>query len=71
MGISKARIFHKGINEQIPRISRKDAIKQVVNFLENNDIKNSINLVTMFGLSAEEVLEAGASYEAVYAIKIY
>ena len=27
------------------------------------------DLITMFGLSAEEILEAGASYESVIALK--
>lgn len=34
MGKSKARIFRKGINDQIPRISRADAISETVKHLE-------------------------------------
>ena len=67
MGKSKARIFRKGINDQIPRISRADAISETVKHLETKNINDAKNLITMFGLSAEEILEAGGSYEAVIA----
>ncbi len=69
MGKSKSRIFRKGINDQIPRISRVDAISETVKHLENNHNAEAKNLITMFGLTAEEILEAGGSYEAVVAMK--
>lgn len=69
MGKSKARIFRKGINDQIPRISRADAISETVKLLETKNINDAKSLITMFGLSAEEILEAGGSYEAVIAVK--
>lgn len=69
MGKSKARIFRKGINDQIPRISRADAISETVKHLETKKLSEAKNLITMFGLSAEEILEAGGSYEAVIAMK--
>ena len=69
MGKSKTRIFRKGINNQIAKISRDDAVKEVVSYLNSNNTVDAGNLITMFGLSAEEVLEAGAGYEAVIAIK--
>lgn len=69
MGKSKSRIFRKGINDQIPRLSREDAILETVKHLENNSNNQAKNLITMFGLSAEEILEAGGSYEAVVALK--
>ena len=31
----------------------------------NSSVKEAYSLITLFGLSAEEMLEAGASYEAV------
>ena len=55
MGKSKARIFRKGINDQIPRISRADAISETVKHLETKNINDAKNLITMFGLSAEEI----------------
>lgn len=69
MGKSKARIFRKGINDQIPRLSRENAILETVKHLEHNSNNKAKNLITMFGLSAEEILEAGGSYEAVVALK--
>ena len=69
MGKSKSRIFRKGINDQITKISRNDAIVETVKYLNANKNNGAHNLITMFGLTAEEILEAGASYEAVVAMK--
>ena len=69
MGKSKSRIFRKGINDQIPKLSREDAINEVVKYLNMTNTSEAHGLITMFGLSAEEILEAGASYESVVAIK--
>ncbi len=64
MGKSKKRIIHRGKNEQFSSMTRTDAVQNVVQMLNNGD-KEAYSLITLFGLSAEEVLEAGASYEAV------
>ena len=69
MGKSKARIFRKGINDQIPKISREDAIKYAIDYLDNSEIAKAKHYITMFGIEAEEHLEGGASYESVVAIK--
>lgn len=69
MGKSKSRIFRKGIIDQIPKISRQDAISEVIKNLEEDKKNDAKNLITMFGLSAEEILEAGASYESVVSMK--
>lgn len=69
MGKSKSRIFRKGINDQLPKISREDAVNEVVKHLNGNNNSEAHGLITMFGLSAEEILEAGASYESVVAMK--
>ncbi len=69
MGKSKTRIFRKGINDQITRLTRTDAVKNVVRYLNENDLTKAHDLITMFGLDAEEILEAGASYEHVVAMK--
>ncbi len=69
MGKSKSRIFRKGINDRITKLTREDAVAEAVKFLNANNNSEARNLITMFGLSAEEVLEAGASYEAVVALK--
>ena len=64
MGKAKKRSFQLGIYNQFSSLSREDAVKTVVKLLQTND-RDADNLITLFGMSAEEVLEAGASYEAV------
>ncbi len=69
MGKSKTRILRKGIQNQFQKLSRDDAIVEVVKFLNANEYNNAKDLITMFGLQADEILECGASYESVVAIK--
>ena len=69
MGKSKTRILRKGIQNQFQRLSREDAIKEAAKFLNDNDSYSAKDIITMFGLQADEILEAGASYESVVAIK--
>lgn len=64
MGKAKKRSFQLGIYNQFSSLSREDAVKTVVKLLETNN-READNLITLFGMSAEELLEAGASYEAV------
>ncbi|MBQ3640770.1 hypothetical protein II906_02405 [bacterium] len=70
MGKSKKRIFNKSGENNGSVIKRTDAVKQVINSLKkniiNNDIKNNISL---FGITADELLEAGASFEDISAVK--
>jgi len=69
MGKSKTRILRKGINNQFTRMTRDTAISEAVESLMLNKIQDARNVITMFGLSAEELLEAGASYESVVSLK--
>ncbi len=69
MGKSKSRILRKGINNQITRMTRESAVVETAKLLNLNNISDARNLITMFGLTAEEVLESGASYEAVVSLK--
>jgi len=64
VGKAKKRSLHLGINDRFSRLSRSEAVETVVEMLENGN-KDVYGLITLFGLTAEEVLEAGASYEAV------
>jgi len=64
MGKAKKRSFQLGIYDQFSTLSREDAVKEAVKLLEKGDDKAE-NLITLFGLSAEEILEGGASYEVV------
>lgn len=69
MGKSKSRIFRKGINDQFTTITRQNAVEETAKYLNSNNSIEARNLITMFGLTAEEILEAGASYESVIALK--
>ena len=68
MGKAKKRSFQKGINDRISNLSRENAVVMAVEMLKNCE-SEVYSLVTLFGFSAEELLEAGASYEAVMGIK--
>ena len=48
-------------------MTRNEAISEVVRRFKHNEAV--LDLVTMFGLTPEEILEGGASYETVLAIK--
>lgn len=70
MGKSKKRILHKGINNQLTNIKREDALKDVVKACNAKKINNKMkDLITLFGFSAEDLLETGARYEDVIGLK--
>ena len=58
MGKSKSRIFRKGINDQFTTMTRESAVTETAKFLNSRNITEAHNLITMFGLTAEEILEA-------------
>ncbi len=68
LGKSKKRIIYRGKNEQFDSLSRTVAVKNVVKMLNDGD-KEAYSLITLFGMTAEEVLEAGASYELVKGVE--
>lgn len=70
MGKSKRRILHKGINDKITNVRREDALNDVVKACNVKKIDDKIkDLISLFGFSAEELLEAGAQYEDVVGLK--
>ena len=63
MGKSKRRIIARGKYNQLDNLSRDEAVKLVVENMQN---KSQIEyVISLFGLKAEELLEAGAGYEEV------
>jgi len=72
MGKAFKRGMNKSKNNLFESLSREDAIAKVVKGLRNNISSNKNNniedLITLFGLSSEELLESGASYEEVKSI---
>ncbi len=64
MGKAKKRSLHLGIYDQFGKLTRVEAVQLVVDKLKKNE-NDVYDLITLFGLSAEEILEGGASYESV------
>ncbi len=70
MGKSKKRILHQGRNNQITKLTREDALGEVVKACNKKRVdEEAKNLISLFGFSAEELLESGARYEDVLGLK--
>lgn len=68
MGKCKKRTLNKQILNM--SLSRNDAIKIIIEKVHTNNLDNeSKNLLTLFGITPEELTEAGASYEEVLVLK--
>ncbi len=67
MGKSKKRSIVLGKHNQLANLSRDEAISIAVEKLSKKE--DAENLITLFGLKAEELLEAGADYETVKSIE--
>ena len=67
MGKAKRRSIALGRHNQISNLSRSDAIISVVEKLSKQE--DVSELITLFGLSAEELLEAGANYEDIKSLR--
>lgn len=66
MGKAKRRSLNQGINNKFQFMTRESALNSVIS---NMDKKNEvIDTITLFGFTAEEMLEAGAEYEDVMAL---
>ena len=66
MGKSKRRSLNQGINNKFQYMTRESALDSVVKNLDNKN--EVIDTITLFGFTAEEMLEAGAEYEDVMAL---
>ena len=65
MGKAKQRSLRNGKYDSYPSITREEALTSVI---ENIEDKNKVlDTITLFGFTAEEMLEAGAAYEDVLA----
>ncbi len=69
MGKAKKRILHK-TNSSL-YMTRESAVSKVFNILnhKNTNKAEADNLITLFGLSAEELSEAGVPYEDLIAFE--
>lgn len=66
MGKSKRRSLNQGINNKFQYMTRESALDAVIKNLTNKP--EIIDTVTLFGFTAEEMLEAGAEYEDIKAL---
>lgn len=66
MGKSKRRSLNQGINNKFQYMTRESALDNVVKNLDKNS--DVIDTITLFGFTAEEMLEAGAELEDVMAL---
>lgn len=70
MGKSKKRNLSKNTDNCGLILKRSNAVKILIDNINNRkDIKETENLISLFGITTEELLEAGADYEAISAIK--
>ena len=65
MGKAKRRSLKQGINNRFQYMTRESALDSVIKNIEKKD--EVIDTITLFGFTAEEMLEAGAAYEDVMA----
>ena len=63
MGKSKSRSIAKGRHDRIENITREEAVLIAVKKIETKE--DAQDIITLFGLKPEELLEAGADYEVV------
>ena len=72
MGKSKKRNLSKITEKNTVRIKRNEAINQIISDIRNNTISdNTIKYICLFGITTEELSEAGVAYEELSAIKHY
>lgn len=69
MGKSKRRILSQGVNNKFQYMTRESALNSVIKNIDNK--REVIDTITLFGFTAEEMLEAGADYEDVVALGGY
>ena len=65
MGKAKRRSFKQGINDKFQYMTRESALESVIKNIDNRS--EVIDTITLFGFTAEEMLEAGAAWEDVMA----
>lgn len=67
MGKAKKRSIAKGKYDQLINLAREDAILIAVEKIRLN--QNPEDIISLFGLKPEELLEAGADYETVKSLE--
>lgn len=75
MGKCKKRTLYKTNSSYF--MTRETAVNNIFNIITNNrkksknnfDFKNAINMISLFGISAEELSERGVPYENLKALE--
>ena len=65
MGKAKRRSLNQGIHNKFQYMTRESALELVIKNIEKRN--EVIDTITLFGFTAEEMLEAGAAWEDVMA----
>ena len=63
MGKAKRRNLKQGINDKFRYMTRESALDSIVKNIDKKD--EVLDTITLFDFTAEEMLEAGVSYEDV------
>jgi len=66
MGKAKSRSLNRGVNDKFKYMTRESALDNIVKHMNNR--REVIDTITLFGFTAEDILEAGAEYEDVMAL---
>ena len=71
MGKCKKRTLHKSNSSYF--MTREMAVNQILNMMKNTvsnnfDLKEATDTISLFGISAEELSEAGVPYEYLKAL---
>ncbi len=66
MGKAKSRSLNRNVNDKFKYMTRESALNNVVKHMNNKN--EVIDTITLFGFTAEDILEAGADYEDVMAL---
>ncbi len=70
MGKSKKRIFSKNTDNIGITLKRNEIIDNIIYDIKNNKLtEETKRLISLFGISVEELSEAGISFEELSAVK--
>ena len=70
MGKAKKRNFNKNSYEKGTTLKRSDIISQIIFDIKNKKLSDETkNFIGLFGITIEELSEAGATYEELSIIK--
>ena len=71
MGKCIKRTLYNSINDSTKYMTREDAVSSVFNIFNKKtkiNFKKAIDTISLFGITAEELSEAGVSYENLKAL---